>query len=382
MVRTSSTSVSTMAAVVCATPALLTQRSTEPSSATALSQSPWTGDRVGDVGRRARRPGPSDPRSATAASTVSCLRPLTTTAWPRLASSAASARPMPWVEPVMTTFLVHDVAPGSNGPGEDEPGLAGDGLVDHPALGVEGDAGPGGLEPGQQVAGPGDLVVARGEDLVGDHDLGRVDAGPADEARAGPGPRSRSRNASRSRKFVDTGAIGGAMPGGGRGQHDRGPDVQQLELVGPERDAEVGAQVGLADLEPLHPRGGGELARPAAPRRRSRGAVRRAPPSPRDDEQPVERRPARLAVSVLATTTPVSAGASATARTSASRSGPGVDPDPDPDVEVGRSCSQTRTAWRAASLPAAGTASSRSTISSSAPRSSALVSLSGASPGT
>ena len=50
--------------------------------------------------------------------------------------------------------------------------------------------------------------------------------------------------------------------GGGGGQHDVRAGVEQLALVRAGGDPDVGAQVGLADLQPLHPRRPGELAGP------------------------------------------------------------------------------------------------------------------------
>ena len=210
------------------------------------------------------------------------------------------------------------------------------------------------------------------EDLVGDRDLGRVDAGAADEPEPGQRARRRPERVEVAEVRSRPARSAASMPAAARGEDDVRAGVEQLALVGAGRDAEVGAQVGLADLQPLHPRRPGDLAGARAPRAAlSSSGTTRGRWSPATSSSSVERRRSSSTRLGLGDQKPVSAGAPATARTSASRSGAGVDPHPDPDVVEAPAGRAARSATgRRGPRPcrAAATASSRSTMSSSAPR--------------
>ena len=225
---------------------------------------------------------------------------------------------------------------------------------------VLGDAHPGPPSPPRASSRPGPLHLARRgrEDLVDHRDLGRVDAGPADEAEPAPCLGSRRRSAVEVAEVRSRpGATGGAMPAARGGEHD----VRARRRAARARPApgvmpEVGARG--------RPRrsGAGAPAGPAAISRASQHGARRSPAAASrrragrraDGEQAVERRRSSSPVSRLGEHQAGQRRGSAGQRAHvglAQRAR--VDPHPDADGRraAGRR-SQATTAARASSLPA------------------------------
>src|SRR5262249_37331377 len=91
-------------------PALLTQTSTTPNRARAVSATRWTSSRRAQSATTASA---RDPQRAATASSASFRRATTTTDMPRAATISASAAPMPLLAPVMPTTLSFRLAEAS-----------------------------------------------------------------------------------------------------------------------------------------------------------------------------------------------------------------------------------------------------------------------------
>ena len=213
---------------------------------------------------------------------------------------------------------------GSAHASEHAAGLAQHGLVDHPAVGADGDCRTRRRRTRPAAAGRARPPPAEGvkTSLATATWAGWMQARPTNPSRARPAVDSR--NASRSRKWVDTGAIGGAMPAARGGEHHVAARVEQLALVGPGLDARR-PRAG----RPRRPGAAARAGHPRAPARDSTAAALSSSGTtpaggPQRGEQRVELVELGDRLGLGRRTRPVSAGAPATARTSASRSAPAL----------------------------------------------------------